>query len=742
MSSECSSFLRKLASQPSSSSQTLIKKLHAVVLKTSPPTSDPFLFNTLLTLYSKCGNSTHARQVFDQIPHRNLFSWNAILSAYSKSAALTDMESIFRSMPRRDEVSWNALIAGYANSRSTHLAIEAYMRMRREATQPNRITFSTLLGLSSASSSPSLGRQFHAQVFRSGFAGYPFVGSPLVDMYAKLGLAQDAKKVFDEMPEKTVIMHNTLITGLLRQAMVEEAKTLFSEMPVRDSISWTTLITGLAQNGLEREALDFFREMSLTGVAMDQYTYGGILSACGTISAVDQGKMIHARVVRALFEGHLFVGSALVDMYAKCERVDDAASVFRRMPRKNIVSWTAMLVGYGQNGRSEEAVLFFRELLRQGLKADDFSLGSVISSCGNLSSLEEGAQLHSLAFISGQTHFTTVSNAIVTLYGKCGSLGEAQKMFDEMRDRDQVSWTALVSGYAQFGLAKETIELFERMIEEGSKPDAVTFIGVLSACSRAGLVEKGEQLFNSMPGFGISPISDHFTCMIDLYSRAGRLKEAEKFINQMPIPPDVIGWATLLSSCRIRREMEIGRWAADSLMRLDPGNPAGYVLMVNMHAGRGEWGEVAELRKKMRARGVKKEPGCSWIKYKNKCYLFSADDRSSPFSDHIYAKLDWLNRRMEEEGYKPDTSSVLHDLEESEKVEMLSLHSEKLAIAFGLLFLPEGSLIRVVKNLRVCIDCHVATKLISKITGREILVRDAARFHLFKDGSCSCGDFW
>ncbi|KAL0430035.1 UNVERIFIED_CONTAM: putative pentatricopeptide repeat-containing protein [Sesamum radiatum] len=264
------------------------------------------------------------------------------------------------------------------------------------------------------------------------------------------------------------------------------------------------------------------------------------------------------------------------------------------------------------------------------------------------------------------------------------------------------------------------------MLAYGLQPDGVTFVGVLSACSRAGFVEKGHQYFALMVDkYGIRPVLDHYTCMIDLFSRAGELEEAKNFILKMPYPPDTIGWSTLLSSCRTRGNMEIGKWAAESLLELDPQNSAGHVLLASMYAAKGKWDEVAQLRRGMRHKGVRKEPGCSWIKYKNKVHIFTADDKSSLYSNQIYEELEKLNRKMIEEGYVPDMKSVLHDVEESEKLKMLNHHSEKLAIAFGLIFIPPGLPIKVVKNLRVCDDCHNATKIISKITQREILVRDA-----------------
>ncbi|GFP95299.1 putative pentatricopeptide repeat-containing protein at1g68930 [Phtheirospermum japonicum] len=620
------------------------KQLHAHIIRTliNPET---FLLNNLTNGYIKLSNIKYARRVFDEMPTPNQFSWNTILSAYSKNGDIPKMQDIFNLIPTKDGVSWNLIISGYVKRGSVEKALEAYKSMLRQGSENlNRITLSTVIIMLSNMGRVDLGQAIQGQVTKYGFGSYVFVGSPLVDMYAKCGLILEAKRVFDELPEKNL---------------------------------------------------------------------------------------------------NVFVASALLDMYSKCRDIKNAEIVFRLMRIKNIVSWTAMVVAYGQHGFCEEAVRVFCEMQRNGIGPDEFTLGSVISSCANLASLEEGAQFHGRAHVSGLISFITVSNALVTLYAKCGNILESHCLFDEIKFKDEVTWTALVSGYAKFGKANETIGLFEEMLGYGLKPDEVTFVGVLSACSRAGFVDKGRLYFDLMVDkFGIRPVLDHYTCMIDLYSRSGNLEEAKKFILEMPFRPDTIGWATLLSSCRNFGNMEIGKWAAESLLELDPQNPAGHVLLVSIYAAKGKWDEVARLRRGMRDKGVRKEPGCSWIKYKNKVHIFTADDKSNPFSDRIYEELEKMNCRMIEEGYVPDVKSVLHDVEESEKLKMLSHHSERLAIAFGLIFVPSGLQIKVVKNLRVCDDCHNATKFMSKVTGREILVRDAARFHLFKDGKCSCGDFW
>ncbi|XP_074309578.1 putative pentatricopeptide repeat-containing protein At1g68930 [Silene latifolia] len=721
----------------------LAKRLHCFIIKTQK-NPDTILSNGLIATYGDIGNLKYARQVFDGMPQPNAFSWNIILSAYSKSGRILDMEEVFNSIPYRDGISWNAFISGFVNCRRFGDAVNAYRAMLWEGTlNLNRITYSTMLILSSEMGRVDLGRQLHGQIVKFGFFSYVFVANPLVDMYAKLGFVRDAKRVFEEAPERNLVMFNTMIAGFSRCGMFEDAWRLVHRMPGKDSITWTTMITGLTQNGFDKEAVLLIKQMRREGYLIDQFTFGSVLAACGRMGGTKEGKELHGYIIRTGYLANVFVGSALIDLYCKCNSIRYAERVFCMMNYKSTVSWTAMLVGYSQNGLSEEAIKTFRHMKKNFIEPDHVTLGSAVRSCADLASLEEGAQFHNQALVSGLVSSTAVSNSLITMYGRCGMIEDSLKLFKEMKVRDEISWTALISGYSQFGKATEAIHLFEEMLSHGTKPDEATFVGVLSACSRAGLVEKGRLYFESMvKEHGINATPDHYTCMIDLFSRAGKLEEAKNFISEMPFLPDAITWGTLLSSCRVYGNMEIAKWAADSLFELNPQHPAGYVLLSSIYAADGNWDRVAELKKGMRDKGIRKEPGYSWIKFKNKVYTFSADDQSSPFLDQIYAELDRLNLIMIEEGYIPDLRSVLHDVDDSEKIRMLNHHSERLAIAFGLIFIPHGLPIRVAKNLRVCADCHTVTKLISKITQREILVRDSVRFHLFKNGTCSCGDFW
>jgi pentatricopeptide repeat protein len=336
-----------------------------------------------------------------------------------------------------------------------------------------------------------------------------------------------------------------------------------------------------------------------------------------------------------------------------------------------------------------------------------------------------------------------VGSALVDMYAKCGSIDEASNVFNKMPERNIVTWTVIIIGYAQHGYAQEVLKLFSQMQDTGMKPDHVTFVGILSACSRAGLVNEGCNYFNSMSqDYGVNPRPEHFACMVDLLGRAGHLTEAKDFIEKMPFEPSISVWQSLLGACRIHGNMELGKYAAERLLELEPHDSATYVLLSNIYAAANRWDDVARVRKMMKDRGVKKEPGRSWTNVNNTVHEFISDDSSHPQAEEIYKMLQRLSNQMKDAGYVPNTDFVLHDIEKEQKENSLSHHSEKLAIAFGLIKTPPGAPIRIMKNLRVCGDCHIATKFISKIVCREIIVRDATRFHHFKNGLCSCGDYW
>ncbi|KAK1296644.1 Pentatricopeptide repeat-containing protein [Acorus calamus] len=403
-----------------------------------------------------------------------------------------------------------------------------------------------------------------------------------------------------------------------------------------------------------------------------------------------------------------------------------------------------MIVVYMQNNEEESALEMFLRARRGGFVVTEFMASSAISVCAGIAVLDLGRSIHATAIRSQIDRNVFVASALVDMYGKCGSVVDAERVFAEMPVRNFVSWNSMIGGYGHQGLADEVVATFEEMMREGGvAPNYMTMVNVLSACSRGGRVDEGLEVFEGMRGvYGIEPGAEHYACVVDMLGRAGMVERAYAVIEEMPIEPTVSVWGALLGACRMHRKMEMGRVAALKLFELDPLDSGNHVLLSNMLGADGRWEEATKVRKEMKGVGIKKGTGYSWISWKNAIHVFQAKDTSHEMSMEIHATLAKLTRDMKAMGYVPDTNFSLYDVEEEEKETEVFYHSEKLALAFGLLCIPQGVPIRINKNLRVCGDCHSAIKFISGIVGREIIVRDNNRFHHFKNSCCSCGDYW
>ncbi|KAJ7569689.1 hypothetical protein O6H91_01G088800 [Diphasiastrum complanatum] len=656
------------------------KQVHALIVQ-SVLDSNIFLANTLVHMYSKCGSLLHAHQVFRNMPQHNLYSWTAIISAYSDCGEVEE-------------------------------AINLFQKMQETGLAPDKVLFVVVLKACASLASLEQGRQLHSDIIRRGFQSDVFVGNTLVNMYAKCGCPEDARELFDNMSERNVV-------------------------------SWTAMIAGYAQNGLGKEALALYEQMKQEGVQPNNVTFVLLLKACASLAGLEQGRQLHSEIVKRGFQSDVVVGSTLVDMYAKCGCTEDARELFDNMSERDVVSWNAMIAGYAQNGLGKEALALYEQMKQEGMQSNNVTFILLLQACASLAALEQGKQLHSEIIKRGFQSKVAVGNTLVDMYAKCGCTEDARELFDNMSERNVVSWNAMIAGYAQNGLAQEALALFEQMQGEGTKPDEVTYISVLSACAHSGLVDRGRYVFDSMSkNHGVTPIKEHYACMVNLLGRAGCLADAELFINKMPIQPHSVVWKTLLGAARNHGHVEIGRRAFDHVVKLEPKSAAPYVLLSNIYAVAGKKDELAKIRNQMKEAGVKKMHGCCWIEVDNQLHAFVVGDATHPQSKEIHAELDRLVGLMKMAGYKPNLSFVLDDVEDEEKENALCGHSEKQAIAFGLISTPFGTPIRIKKNLGVCGDCHNATKIISKIVGRDISVMDANKYHHFKDGFCSCGDYW
>ncbi|KAK4760954.1 hypothetical protein SAY87_005847 [Trapa incisa] len=765
--------------QTSIKSQDLLagKCIHAKIIKSGLHLG-VFLMNSLTNFYVKTERFVDARQVFDEMPVKNVFSWNTVLSMYAKHGMIETAHRVFSDMPERDPVSWTTMILGFNRICQFGKAIQLFSSMITHRMAPTQYTITNVLASCAAHEALSIGRKIHSLAVKLGFGGCVPVANSLLNMYAKSGDVSTANIVFGRMKLKNKSTCNVMISLHMNLGQIDLALAQFEKMEERDIVSWNSMITGYNQHGHDFEALNMLsRMLRESSLQPDKFTLGSALSACSNLESLNHGKEIHTYLIKAGFNTSGAVGNALIAMYSKSGQVGvartiveknkstslnviaftaildgylkvgdvtPAREIFNLLMDRDVVLWTAMIVGYVQNGLSNDAVEIFRAMINEGPRPNSYTLAAILSASSSLASLNHGKEIHASAIRTGEVYSVSVGNGLINVYAKAGNIDSARRVFVSVcYRRDTVSWTSMIAALAQHGLGEDAIELFDKMLAIGIKPDHITYVSVLSACANIGLVERGQKYYGMMVNVHrIEPIPSHYVCMIDLFGRAGLLEEARKFIEDMPVDPDIAAWASLLLSCKVYKNLELAELAAERLLALDPGNSGAYSTLANMYSACGRWEKAARIRKTMKERGVKKEQGSSWVQIKGTVHVFGANDSLHPQKDEIYKLIAKIWREIKEMGFIPDTDTVLHDLEEEVKEQILRHHSEKLAITFGLLSTPEGTTLRIMKNLRVCNDCHLAIKYISKLVGREIIVRDSTRFHHFRDGLCSCREFW
>jgi pentatricopeptide repeat protein len=585
-------------------------------------------------------------------------------------------------------------------------AMKAMDAMQRHGIWADSITYSELIKCCLARGAVEEGKLVHNHVFSHGHEPKTFLINILLNMYVKFNLLDEAQALFDQMPERNVV-------------------------------SWTTMISAYTNAKLNDKALEFLIMMLRQGVMPNMFTYSSVLRACDGLSNLRQ---LHSRIIKGGLESDVFVRSALIDIYSKLGELQEALGVFNEMASGDSVVWNSIIGGLAQNSDGDEALNIYKSMKKAGFPPDQSTLTSVLRACTGLALLELGRQVH--VHILKFDRDLILNNALLDMYCKCGSMEDANFVFTRMLEKDVISWSTMIAGLAQNGFSREALKLFQSMKDSGVKPNYITILGVLFACSHAGLVEDGWYYFQSMKKlFGINPGREHYGCIIDLLGRAGKLDQAIKLIHQMECEPDAVTWRTLLGACRVHQNVDLAIHAAKQIVKLDPEDAGTYILLSNVYANSQMWDDVTEVRRTMKARGIRKEPGCSWIEVSTKIHAFILGDNSHPQIDEI-RQLNQLIHRFMGVGYVPDTNFVLQDLEGEQREDSLRYHSEKLAIVFGMMSLSREKTIRIRKNIRICGDCHIFAKLVTKTEQQTIVIRDPIRYHHFQDGVCSCGDYW
>ncbi|KAJ7954239.1 Pentatricopeptide repeat-containing protein [Quillaja saponaria] len=642
-----------------------------------------------------------------------------------------------------------------------------------------------------------LAKQLHALLVISGKAQSIFLSARLINLYAYLGDVSLSRHVFNQIPTKDVYTWNSMVSAYVRSVLKACANLVDGQKihcwVLKLGFEWDVFVAASLvhiQNGNAAEALDVLNDMKLEGLRMDPITVSSLLPVCAQSDDVVNGILIHLYVIKHGLETDLFVsnalvnmyskfgslgnaervfdemkmqligvqpdlltavsltsivgqlidrknsgsvhgfilrrgwlqddvviGNALVDMYAKLTSLDYAHAVFEKLPVRDVISWNTLITGYAQNGLASEAIDKYSTMQEcKEIIPNQGTWVSILPAYSHVGALQQGMKIHGRVIKNCLYLDVFVGTCLIDMYGKCGRLDDAMSLFYQLPRKSSVPWNTIISCHGIHGHGENSLKLFKDMLDEGVKPDQEDYM--------------------------IKPGLKHYGCMVDLLGRAGRLEIAYNFIRNMPVWPDSSIWGALLGACRIHGNFELGTFASDQLLAVDPENVGYYVLLSNIYANAGKWEGVDKVRSLARERGLQKTPGWSSIVKSNQVEVFYAGNQTHPKIEEIYKELMVLTAKIKSLGYVPDYSFVLQDVEEDEKEHILASHSERLAIAFGIITTPPRSPIRIFKNLRVCGDCHNATKFISKITEREIIVRDSNRFHNFKDGACSCDDYW
>ncbi|CAN8267812.1 unnamed protein product [Cochlearia groenlandica] len=682
------------------------------------PASNSYTFVSALTAcqglsHSNLGKEIHAAVLKSTHCFEEVYVCNALIAMYTRCGKMLEAERILRLMDNNDDVvTWNSLIKGYVQNFMYMEALGFFCDMISTGHKPDEVSLTSVIAASGRLSNLLVGMELHAYVIKHGWDSNLQVGNTLIDMYSKCNL-----------------------TGYMGRA--------FLMMPEKDLISWTTVIAGYAQNDCHVEALQLFRDVAKKRMEIDEMMLGSILRACSVLKSMLIAKEIHCHILR---KGLLdtVTQNELVDVYGKCKNMAYATRIFESIKGKDVVSWTSMISSSARNGNEREAVELFQRMVETGVAADSIALLSILSAAASLSALKNGREIHCYLLRNGFCLEESIAVAVVDMYACCGDLQSAKAVFDRVKTKGLLQYTSMIRAYGMHGCGKASVELFNKMRHENVSPDHISFLALLYACSHAGLLDEGRGFLKIMVNeYKLQPWPEHYVCLVDMLGRANRVSEAFEFVKAMKTEPTAEVWCALLAACRTHSEKEIGEIAAQRLLELEPKNPGNLVLVSNIFAELGRWKDVKKVRAVMKARGLEKHPGCSWIEIDNKVQSFTARDKSHPETKEIYEKLSEVTRKLEREaGYLADTKFVPHDVDEGEKIQMLHGHSERLAIAYGLLRTPDQACLRITKNLRVCSDCHTFCKLVSKLLKRDIVMRDANRFHRFESGGCSCGDSW
>ncbi|XP_020597528.1 pentatricopeptide repeat-containing protein At3g62890-like [Phalaenopsis equestris] len=646
----------------------------------------------------------HALSLKTGLLRRHTVLSHLLLHFSSTSSSLLLLRSLSASPD--SPFPFNSLLSSFSHSGFHLHALEAYSILRSLSVPIDSSTLPPLLRSAAFASSIPAGLDAHVLAFKTGLTDHLPIATALIRFYFALGLPTLSRSIFDRCRTRDSVLWNTAIVGFIHSHDFDAARQLFDEIPSRDRniSSWNTMV--------------------------DMH--------CNKLGDVDMARKVFDQMPKR----DVVSWNAMISGYARVGNCKSARKLFDEMPERDLVSWNAVIACYVQNGYFSEAIELFRKM--QGAKKfrpNKVTVTAVLPACGHLGALDLGRWIHSYIKRQRMAIDLQMSTALIDMYGRCGCIEDAKTVFDQSPRKDTFLCSTMIEVLSMHGMAEEVFSVFNYMRMEGIKPNDCTIVGLLKACAHQGLVEEGLRWFNMMEEeLGLSPKVEHYGCVVDLIGRAGKLDDAYQLILNMPMEPTPVLWSSLLNACRIHGDVELTEKVGRHLVELEPESCGNYVLLWNIYSANRRWEDAESVRNLMKERGIAKRPGCSSVEVRNEIYEFFAGDRNHPRCGEIYEMLYRVAGRL---GYDPWRSlELLEEGGDRRHKNGLIHHSEKLALAFGLISTEEGTTIRIIKNLRVCEDCHLFLKLASACYGRKVIVRDCHRFHHFVDGSCSCLDYW
>ncbi|KAK6258520.1 Pentatricopeptide repeat - like 10 [Theobroma cacao] len=524
------------------------------------------------------GKSAHAfvvRRSFET----NINVSNALLGFYSDCCLLSTCFKLFQKMANKNTVSWNTLISGYVHSGQKEKANMILHQMQKEGEKLDSVSLLSILSSYTESKNFRQGTMLHGYAIKTGC-------------------------------DSDVSLTNALISMCCNCGEIDAGTSLFDVMPERSVVSWNSLMTAFRHYNLSNNVLNLFGQMIKEDQRPNQVSLLNLCPVCHTLS---QGQSIHAFALRTGIIEETTLLTSLIFMYARFGKINLCFLLFQMGRRRHISLWNAIMSVHVDTKNAQRAVAFFRELLQICLEPDNITILSLISACILVNSLHLADSVMAYVIHKGFDKDVVVTNALIDLYARCGNIVDARLLFDYLLEKDAISWSVMINGYKLHGDARGAIEIFSRMQLSGVSPDDITYLSLLSACSHAGFVEKGQRVFNYMVENGVSPRTEHYACMVDLLGRTGHLHEAYDIVSRLPYKPSVGMLESLLGSCKIYGDVELGERIFQMLSEMYPQNSESYVMLHNIYAAAGKWGDANRVRSNIERRLLRKHPGFSLL---------------------------------------------------------------------------------------------------------------------------------